>query len=161
MYGRYRKWNINSRGGLFRSRQYIWDQKYTSLCHFHNVILYWICNDRLVKISGKDYCKNENRMNAIARDFSDGSNHLFSGCIGAVDGWIVEIRKPRKKDGVLNPKSFYSRKGFYGLSVHRPLLIKRKVYSSTALSPEVLSTTPLHSRERVCTNGSWTTIGMS
>ena len=115
----------------------------------------------LVNMSGIDYYKDEDRINAVARDFADGSNHLFSGCIGAMDGWIVKIRQPCKKDGVLNPKSFYSRKGFYGLSVHRPLLIKRKVYSSTALSPEVLSTTPLHSRERVCTNGSWTTIDMS
>jgi hypothetical protein len=29
-------------------------------------------------------------MNAVARDFADGSNHVFSGCIGAVDGWIVK-----------------------------------------------------------------------
>jgi hypothetical protein len=34
-----------------------------------------------------------------------------------VDGWIVKIRKPHKKDGVLNPKSFYSLKEFYELSV--------------------------------------------
>ncbi len=53
---------------------------------FHHVILNWICNDRLVNIRGIDYCKDEDRMNAIARDFADGSNHLFSGCIGAVDG---------------------------------------------------------------------------
>ncbi len=84
---------------------------------FRHNILNWICNDRLVNVSGIDYCKDEDRMNAIARDFVDGSNYLFSGCIGAVDGWIVKIRKPRKKDGVLNPKSFYSWKGFYGLSV--------------------------------------------
>ncbi len=100
-------------------------------------------------------------MNAIARDFVDGLNHLFSGSIDAVDGWIVKIRKPRKKDDALNPKSFYSWKGSMDLVSSRPLLIKRSVYSSTALSPEALSMTPLHSREWVCTNGSWTTIGMS
>ena len=84
---------------------------------FRHVIFQWICDDKLVNISGIDFCKDEDRMNAVARDFADGSQHLFSGCIGAVDGWIVKIRKPRKSDGVLNPKSFYSRKGFYGLSV--------------------------------------------
>ncbi len=78
----------------------------------HHVILNWICDDRLVNMSGVDYCKDEDRMNAIARDFADGANNLFSGCIG-----IMKIRRPRKKDGVLNPKSFYSQKGFYGLSV--------------------------------------------
>jgi hypothetical protein len=45
------------------------------------------------------------------------SNHLFSGCIGAVDSWTMKVRKLCKKDGVLNPKSFYNQKGFYGLSV--------------------------------------------
>ena len=56
-------------------------------------------------------------MNAVAINFADGSNHLFSGCIGTVDGWIVKIQKPSRKDGLLNPKSFYSWKGFYGLSI--------------------------------------------
>jgi hypothetical protein len=80
-------------------------------------IFEWICDDKLVNISGINYCKDEERMNAVARDFADGSNHVFSGCIGAVDGWIVKIRKPWKSDGVLNSKSFYSQKGFYGLGV--------------------------------------------
>jgi hypothetical protein len=53
----------------------------------------WICDDRLDDISGVEYCNDEDRMNAVARDFADGSNHLFSGCIGAVDGWIVKIKK--------------------------------------------------------------------
>ncbi len=38
---------------------------------FRHVILNWICNGRLVNISGLDYCKDEDRMNAIARDFAD------------------------------------------------------------------------------------------
>jgi len=58
---------------------------------FNNVITRWICKDDLVKISGLEYCKDDVRMEAVARDFADGSNHLFSGCIGAIDGWIVKI----------------------------------------------------------------------
>jgi hypothetical protein len=88
----------------------------------------WICDDRLVNISGVEYCKDEDRMNAVASNFvADGSNHLFSGCIGAVDGWIVKIAKPCKKDDVLNPKSFYSWKGFYGLSVQAVVDKKKRV----------------------------------
>ncbi|KAL3805723.1 hypothetical protein ACHAW5_003832 [Stephanodiscus triporus] len=94
---------------------------------FRHVIIQWICDDKLVNISGIDFCKDEERMNAVAREFADGSNHLFSGCIGAVDGWIVKIRKPRKSDGVFNPKSFYSRKGFYGLSVQTIVDKKKRV----------------------------------
>ncbi len=91
------------------------------------VVMNWICDDRLVDIKGVEYSKDEDRMNAVAMDFADGSNHLFSGCIGAVGGWIVKIQKPCKKDGVLNPKSFYSRKGFYGLSVQAIVDKKKRV----------------------------------
>jgi hypothetical protein len=55
---------------------------------------------------------DENGMNVMARDFTDGSNHFFSGCIDAVDGWIVKFWKPCKSDGVSNLKYFYSWKGF-------------------------------------------------
>jgi hypothetical protein len=103
----------HTRGVLFRSWHCFWDRKYTTYAIFHHVISNWVCNDRLVNISGIDYCKDEDRMNAVARDFADGSNHLFSGCLVAVDSWIVKTRKLCKKDGVLNPKSFYSWKGFY------------------------------------------------
>jgi hypothetical protein len=94
---------------------------------FNNVITRWICKDDLVKISGLEYCNNDVRMEAVARDFADGSNHLFSGCIGAIDGWIVKIRKPSKKDKVRNPKSFYSRKGFYAVSVQAIVDKKKRI----------------------------------
>ena len=66
-------------------------------------------------------------MRAVANDCADGSRNLFSGCIGAVDGWIVKIKKPSKKDGVMDPKSFYSRKGFYGISVQAIVDKKKRV----------------------------------
>jgi hypothetical protein len=44
-------------------------------------------------------------MNAMARDFADGFNHVFSGCIGAFDGWIVKIWKPCKSDGVMDQEN--------------------------------------------------------
>ncbi len=56
-------------------------------------------------------------MKEVALDFARASGGVMNECIGALDGWIVKINKPTKKDGVPNPKSFYSRKGFYGISV--------------------------------------------
>ena len=86
---------------------------------FHAVVRKWICDKDcpLVKISGKDLINDDARMAAVALDFGRASSGLFSGCIGAIDGWVVKIRKPSKSDGVANPASFYSRKGFYGLNV--------------------------------------------
>ena len=41
----------------------------------------------------------------------------MNGCVGALDGWMVKIQKATKADGVNNPQSFYSCKGYYGVNV--------------------------------------------
>merc|ERR1711862_543895 len=56
-------------------------------------------------------------MEQVALEFARKSGGLFSGCIGAIDGWIVKIRKPKARDNVKNPGSFFSRKGYFGLNV--------------------------------------------
>jgi hypothetical protein len=94
---------------------------------FRKVILDWICHDWLVDLSGIRYCKDDDRMRSVANDFADRSRNLFSGCIGALDGWIVKIKKPSKRDEVKDPKSFYSRKGFYGISVQAIVDSKKRV----------------------------------
>ncbi|EJK58257.1 hypothetical protein THAOC_21635 [Thalassiosira oceanica] len=72
---------------------------------FHKVIREWICSkDKpLVNINGKDFIDDEERMAAVALEFARSSAGLFSGCIGAIDGWVVKIKKPSQ--------------GFYGLNV--------------------------------------------
>ena len=84
---------------------------------FRDVINNWILDDRLVKISGIDYTSDEERLEKVALEFARSSNGLFNGCIGAIDGWIVKIKKPSLSDNVTNPSSFYSRKGYFGLNV--------------------------------------------
>ena len=88
-----------------------------ALAIFHQVIRDWILDDRLVKINGMEYCQDEARMNEVALQFARGSGGVIGGCIGAIDGWIVKIIRPSKRDNVIDPKSFYSRKGFHGISV--------------------------------------------
>jgi hypothetical protein len=94
---------------------------------FFDVLNNWILDDRLVKINGVNYCKDEARMQAVALDFARASGGVINGCIGALDGWIVKINKPTKSDGVSNPKSFYSRKGFYGISVQAIVDSKKQI----------------------------------
>jgi len=85
---------------------------------FHDVIKNWILDDRLVKINGLDYVSDDIRMERVALEFLVGSNGLMAGCIGALDGWIVKIKRPTKtKDRVLNPPSFFSRKGYFAVNV--------------------------------------------
>lgn len=102
---------------------------------FHDVIEKWILDDRLVKISGIDYCSDIDRMEKVAFEFSRGSNGVINGCIGAIDGWIVKIIKPSKtRDGVKNPASFFSRKGFFGINVQAIVDKKKRILYRQILS---------------------------
>lgn len=58
-------------------------------------------------------------MKRTAIKFANGSlNGYLNGCIGAIDGWLVNIKCPSKtKDGINNPGSFYSCKGCYVFNV--------------------------------------------
>ena len=84
---------------------------------FHDVVENWILDDRLIKINGIKYVSDEDRLEKVALHFARHSKGLLSGCIGAIDGWIVKIKKPTLRDGITNPGSFFSRKGYFGLNV--------------------------------------------
>ena len=84
---------------------------------FHGVVKNWLLDKHLVNIHGSEYVHDEERLEKVALEFARSSNGMFNGCIGAIDGWIVKIRKPTAKDSVCNPASFFSRKGYFGLNV--------------------------------------------
>ena len=92
---------------------------------FHHVVKNWINNDKLVKISGKDFFDDENKLKESATEFARKSNGLMWGAVGALDGWLVKIRQPSKiRDRVKNPASFFSRKGFFAVNVQ--VIVDRK-----------------------------------
>ena len=101
----------------------------TSYEIFHKVIKDWILDDRLVKINGVDYCEDNDLMSRVARGFATASRNIINGCIGAIDGWVVKIRKPRRwkdLDGG-DPASFFSRKGFFGINVQAIVDRKKRI----------------------------------
>jgi hypothetical protein len=65
------------------------------------------------------------KMQEVALQFSHASRGVINGCIGALDGWVVKIRKPSCHNGVENPQSLYSCMGFYGINV-QVIVDKRK-----------------------------------
>ena len=64
---------------------------------FHDVVHNWISDYRLVDINGEDYLNDDIRMAKVANDFANGSKGLLKGTIGALDGWLVKIKRPTKK----------------------------------------------------------------
>ena len=99
-------------GGSYRDISLLFEIYPSNTYHIsRDVINNWILDDRLVKISGIDYTSDEERLEKVALEFARSLRGLFNGCIGAIDGWIVKIKKPSLSDNVANPGSFYSRKG--------------------------------------------------
>ena len=103
----------------------------TSFNHMHKVFKYvivnWLSHKSFYNINGIEYCSDENQMQEVALQFSQSSLGVMNGCIGALDGWVVKIKKPTRSDGVNNPKSFYSRKGYFAVNVQAIVDKKKRV----------------------------------
>jgi hypothetical protein len=108
-------------GGSYMDLALLFDVGFSTAYEIlHYVIKEWILDDRLVKINGIEFCGDEERMGKVAREFAMKSNFVINGCIGAIDGWIVKIKKPSRTKDLFNcsdPASYFSRKGFFGINV--------------------------------------------
>jgi hypothetical protein len=117
-------------GGSYMDLALLFDVGFSTAYEiFHKVIKEWILDDRLIKINGIDYCDDNERMEEVARGFAAASKNVINGCIGAIDGWIVKIRKPRKKKDLNggDPATFFSRKGFFGINVQAIVDRKKRI----------------------------------
>ena len=86
---------------------------------FHAVISNWICNDAVLPYLGEMYLTQDNEMGRTANEFATKGRHqgVIAGCIGALDGWLVRIRSPKRSDSVTNATSYFNRKGFFAINV--------------------------------------------
>ena len=67
-------------------------------------------------------------MVRVSKGFSNRSNGVLKGDIGALDGCLVRIVKPgRRRDECQNPTTFFSRKGCYALNVQCIVDDKKRV----------------------------------
>ena len=123
-------------GGSYMDLALLFETSFsTSYEIFHFVIKQWINNDDLVKINGAEYLEDDARMSSVAAEFSSKSNGIFKGVIGAIDGWLVRIRRPsRRRDKILNPGSFFSRKGFYAINVQVIVDRRKRILYRSILS---------------------------
>jgi hypothetical protein len=118
-------------GGSYMDLALLFDVGFSTAYEIlHTVIKEWILDDRLVKINGVDYCHDEEHMAKVAGEFAKRSNCVINGCIGAIDGWIVKIRKPSRTKDLYNasdPKSYFSCKGFFGINVQAIVDRKKRI----------------------------------
>ena len=101
--------------------------------HKINMIVYsvlrnWIKKPNIGGINMQAYLNNDNAMENASLGFSQRSHGVLKGAIGAIDGWLVRIRRPScYHDGIKSPITFFSRKGFYALNVQCIVDDKKRV----------------------------------
>ena len=87
----------------------------------HNIYQYsetWIVGNNLGEMSIESYLNDEEELNRVSVGFSQRSNGVLIGAIGAIDGWLVKIKRPTSTlDKIRNVVGFFSRKSFYALNV--------------------------------------------
>lgn len=122
-------------GGSYMDMALLFD---TSFQHVYKIVREiignWLLHDLFCPINGVEYCSNDDRMNEVAMQFSESSGGVINGCIGALDGWVVKIQNPMKSDGVNNPQSFYSHKGYYAVNVQAIADKKKRILFCSILS---------------------------
>ena len=109
-----------------------------SFNHTHKIVTdtvqKWFAHELFYPINGIEYCRDDDRMQEVALQFARASNCVINGCIGALDGWVVKIQRPSQRDGVHDPSSFYSRKGFYAVNVQAIVDKKKRVLFRSIIS---------------------------
>jgi len=93
----------------------------------YDVLLSWIIRPDIGDLNMMKYLGNKRAMSRVSAGFSKRSNGVLIEAIGAIDGWLVRIVRPGWRDLILNPVSFFSRKGFYALNVQCIVDDRKKV----------------------------------
>ena len=93
----------------------------------YDVLLHWVINIDIGDMNMIRYLGDKDAMAKVSLGFSRRSNGVLKGAIGALDGWLVRIVRPGWRDLVMNPVSFFSRKGFYALNVQCIVDDRKKV----------------------------------
>ena len=59
----------------------------------------WICGSKILKIDYyEDVLQNESKMKKIAQDFDTRSGGALNGYIRAINGWLVCIHCPTRRE---------------------------------------------------------------
>ncbi len=98
----------------------------SSFNHTHKIAKYvvqnWLIHESFYLINSVAYCQDDEKMLDAAVQFARALKGVINGCIGALDGWVVRIKKPSHLDGVEKPNFFcqfffLQSKGYFAIDV--------------------------------------------
>ena len=77
----------------------------------YEVLLKWIIPSDIGMMNMTKYLGDDEAMEKVSIGFSQRSNGVLKGAIGALDGWLVRIVRPSwLRDRVKNPTTFFRAK---------------------------------------------------
>jgi hypothetical protein len=94
----------------------IYDIKKKQIYSSFNKVAEWINNTFTLPLVKALQEKDEAFFEELSKAFSRDSNGVYIGCIGALDGLAVKIKRPIVSKKLPNPGAYYCRKGFYALN---------------------------------------------
>ena len=103
-------------GGSYLDLVPLFDVSESHIYHIFDDFLYWVL--KAFKFPLNTILQEENwaALAVIAEPFLYGSNGVFNGIIGALDGIAIRIRSPFLSE-VTDPGNYYCQKGFFALNV--------------------------------------------
>lgn len=94
---------------------------------FRHVPRHWICNDKVICINFFDVIRNKKDVRKIfSTTFGQRSEGIFSGTVGALNGWLVKIKCPSLWE-CKNPGKYFCRKGFSAINVQVIVDLQKRV----------------------------------
>ena len=93
---------------------------------FRTVTRDWFCNDEVMNINFFDVIQNQTEVSRITQAFGSRSSGIFSGTVGALDGWLVKIKCPSVWE-CANPGKYFCRKGFSAINVQVIVDLSKRV----------------------------------
>jgi len=86
------------------------DMHSVAVATFYSVL--WKCIDAINDAYPMSFpCNDSHKLHSISRGFHDLNKRTLPGCVGAIDGLAIEVRKPLAWD-TLFPVQFMNRKVF-------------------------------------------------
>ena len=103
-------------GASYLDLMVIFDLSHRSVFRCFHIGVEWINRSFVFPLVKALMKKDKEYFEQTSELFAMGSDGIFQGVIGAIDGIAIRIRRPTRSDSLPDPGAYYCRKGFHALN---------------------------------------------
>ena len=106
-------------GASYLDLMVIFDLTHGSIFGCFRMVCGWVLRTFTYPLIKALQDEDEEYLEGVSTSFAYGgaSDGIFRGCIGALDGLAIKIKRPTLTDTLRDPGAYYCRKGFHALNV--------------------------------------------